>query len=226
MLSVIVPCYNEEKNIPYIVSKFEKIILDFDEEIEVILVNNGSTDNSKRVFKKAISNIAKNISVHNLDNNIGYGHGILSGLRLAKGEILSWTHADMQTDPNDLVSAYIEFKKHNDSDLIIKGKRRNRNLIDNFFTWGMQIYCLLKLNSKLNDINAQPKLFSREFYKNNFKNAPLDFSLDLFLLINAKKIKTVDVFFHERKFGKAKGGGSIKGKIKLIIRTIKYINRF
>ena len=225
MLSVIVPCYNEEKNIPEIVSKFDKIILDFDDEVEVILVNNGSTDNSKRVFKKVISNTAKNISVHNLDNNIGYGHGIPSGLKVAKGDVLSWTHADLQTEPKDVVLAFKEYKKHNDPGLVIKGKRKNRNLIDSFFTWGMQVYCTIILKIKLNDINAQPKMFSRDFYEKNFNTPPLDFSLDLYLLTKAKKIKTVDVFFHERKFGKAKGGGSWAGKWKLIKRTISYISK-
>ena len=224
MLSVIVPCYNEERNIPYIVSKFEKIILDFDKEIEVILVNNGSTDNSKKVFKKVVSKTAKNILVHNLDNNIGYGHGILSGLRLAKGEILSWTHADLQTDPNDLVSAYLEFKRYNDLDLVVKGRRRNRNPIDAFFSWGMQIYCSVILKVKLNDINAQPKMFSRTFYDKHFIQPPKDFSLDLFLLYKARKIKTVDVYFNKRLYGEAKGGGSFLGKISLIKRTLIYIN--
>ena len=88
----------------------------------------------------------------------------------------------------------------------------------------MQVYCTIILKTKLNDINAQPKLFSRKFYENNFKNAPLDFSLDLFLLTKTNKIKTVDVFFHKRKYGKAKGGGTMKGKWKLIKRTISYIN--
>ena len=224
MLSVVVPCYNEEENIPLIISMFEEIILAFEGDIEVILVNNGSTDNSKNVFDEKIRIATQKIKVLNIRKNTGYGHGILSGLKIAKGDVLAWTHADLQTDPKDVVSAYKEFKKHNDPKMVIKGKRRNRSLIDSFFTWGMQVYCSLKLKSKLNDINAQPKLFSREFYKKNFKNPPLDFSLDLYLLLNAEKIRTVDVFFHKRKFNEAKGGGSIKGKIRLISRTLKYIN--
>ena len=223
MLSVVVPCYNEEENIPLIVSKFNKILEESTLEMEVILVNNGSNDDSKNTLKKVISNIKQDIKALNLNKNIGYGHGILSGLKMAKGDVLAWTHADLQTDPRDVISAYLEFKKHNNSNLVVKGKRRNRNFIDYFFTWGMQVYCNLKLSHKLNDINAQPKLFSRKFYEKNFNNAPLDFALDLFLLTKAKKIKTIDVFFYDRKFGKAKGGGSIKGKYKLIIRTLIYI---
>jgi glycosyltransferase involved in cell wall biosynthesis len=225
MLSVIVPCYNEEKNISDIVSKFDKILSESDENIEVILVNNGSTDNSKKVFEKKMRETKQNITVFNIKKNIGYGHGILKGLQLAKGNVLSWTHADLQTDPYDVVLAFNEHKKHDDSDLVIKGKRRNRNIVDSFFTWAMQVYCTIVLKTKLNDINAQPKMFSRSFYEENFKTPPLDFSLDLYLLLNAKRIKTVDVFFYKRKFGEAKGGGTINGKIKLIKRTITYINK-
>ena len=190
MLSVIVPCYNEEKNIPLIVSKFNKILEESEKEIEVILVNNGSSDDSKSVFEKNILNIKQDIKILNVKKNIGYGHGILSGLKAAKGDVLSWTHADLQTNPRDVISALNEYEKHNDLSLIIKGKRRNRSPIDSFFTWGMQVYCTIFLKTKLDDINAQPKLFSRKFYEKSFKNPPLDFSLDLFLLMKAKKIKT------------------------------------
>lgn len=224
MLSVVVPCYNEEENIPLIISNFEEIILAFEGEIEVILVNNGSTDNSKSVFDEKIRGLTQNIKVLNIRKNIGYGYGILSGLKIAKGDVLAWTHADLQTDPKDVVSAYLEFKKHNDSNIVVKGKRRNRNPIDAFFTWGMQIYCSVILKVKLNDINAQPKMFSRTFYDKHFIQPPKDFSLDLFLLYKARKIKTVDVYFKKRLYGEAKGGGSFLGKISLIKRTLIYIN--
>ena len=135
MLSVVVPCYNEAENIPLIVSKFNKILEESDEDIEVILVNNGSSDDSKNIFEKTISDIKEDIRVLNVKKNIGYGHGILSGLKIAKGEILSWTHADLQTDPSDVLSALKKFKKYNDSQLVVKGKRRKRNFID-FFLLG------------------------------------------------------------------------------------------
>ncbi|MDB0011100.1 glycosyltransferase family 2 protein [Flavobacteriales bacterium] len=225
MLSVVVPCYNEEENIPLIVSKFEKILSESGEDIEVIFVNNGSHDNSKTIFEKKTVNTTQKIKVLNIEKNIGYGHGILSGLKIAKGEVLGWTHADLQTEPSDVLSALNKYNKHNDPDLIIKGRRKNRNIIDSFFTWGMQIYCYAVLKDRLNDINAQPKMFGRNFYEAHFSAAPNDFSLDLFLLYKAQKIKTIDVFFRKRKFGKSKGGGTLIGKWKLIKRTICYINK-
>jgi len=64
---------------------------------------------------------------------------------------------------------------------------------------------------------------------NHLTNAPYDFSLDLYLLFVANKIKisinSFPVFFSNREFGVAKGGGTLKGKFKLIIRTIGYVNK-
>ena len=82
------------------------------------------------------------------------------------------------------------------------------------------------LGSKLWDVNAQPKMFHRSFMK-YLDVAPHDFSLDLYVLFVANrlgmKVQSFPVFFAKREFGEAKGGGSLKGKYKLIKRTFAYI---
>ena len=109
---------------------------------------------------------------------------------------------------------------------IVKGERKGRNLFDNIFTCGMSFISSLFLNQKLWDINAQPKIFHRDFMI-HLKKAPYDFSLDLYILFVANRIKisikSFPVFFSNREFGEAKGGGTLKGKFKLIKRTIGYI---
>jgi len=159
--------------------------------------------------------------------NKGYGFGILQGLAVAEGKILSWTHADLQTDPKDVVLAYELYKVELESNhCIVKGERKGRNIFDNMFTGGMSLISSLFLNQKLWDINAQPKIFHRNFM-NHLKKAPYDFSLDLYVLFVANRIKisieSFPVFFSNREFGEAKGGGTLKGKFKLIKRTIGYI---
>ena len=84
------------------------------------------------------------------------------------------------------------------------------------------------LKTYLDDINAQPKIFSKNFYNKFIKNrAPYDFSLDLFLLYTAKKnglkIKEIEVNFAKRIHGEAKGGGSWRTRVKLMKRTLIYI---
>ena len=110
--------------------------------------------------------------------------------------------------------------------LIIKGRRVNRNYIDAFFTFGMSIFASIMMGFMLFDINAQPKIFHRSFLP-RIQCFPNDFSLDLFLMFQAKKngytILDFPVKFEKRIFGKSKGGGTFRGKVKLIYRTFKYI---
>ena len=99
-LSIVLPCYNEEKNIPLILDKFNNCIKTTD--IELILVNNGSTDCSDNVLETLLPkySFAKSVKV---EVNEGYGYGITQGLISAKGEFICYTHADMQTDPKDVL---------------------------------------------------------------------------------------------------------------------------
>ena len=102
-LSVIIPCYNEAKNIPLILEKFTGIIKRTD--IEILFVNNGSKDNSQEVFDFLIPKYSF-AKVVKIEVNQGYGFGITSGLREAKGEYIGYMHADMQTDPADPLKAH------------------------------------------------------------------------------------------------------------------------
>ncbi|MBT6121720.1 glycosyltransferase family 2 protein [bacterium] len=233
-LSIIIPYYNEEKNIRPTIDRLLECIKETNAvNTEFILVNNGSTDNSAHIFQDILKENKnfQRLKVVTVERNQGYGYGILCGLREAKGDVLAWTHADMQTDPKDVFDAYWLYMKNcgnHNKDLIIKGKRKNRKFLDAFFTWGMQLFTLSLLNIKLDDINAQPKLFSRNFYTSFVKKtAPYDFSLDLFLLCQAKKhnLNIIDfpVYFSKRLYGQAKGGGNWKTRLRLIRRTITYI---
>ena len=89
----------------------------------------------------------------------------------------------------------------------------------------MSIFASLVFMKKINDINAQPKLFQDLFRV--IKDYPKDFSLDLYILIMAKsnnyKIINHEVIMKKRIYGEAKGGGSLIGKLKLIKRTLIYI---
>ena len=107
----------------------------------------------------------------------------MSGIRKSSGQIVAWTHADLQTDPQDVVDAYQYFvSKNGDNNFILKGKRKKRKFFDNLFTSLMSIISSVAFKVKLSDINAQPKLFPKSFL-NYMKDYPNDFSLDLFFLV-------------------------------------------
>src|SRR3954469_9056143 len=99
-LSIIVPCYNEAKNIPLILGRFDDVIKQ--DNVEVVLVNNGSTDNSAEILNTLVPRF-RFATVITIAKNHGYGFGITSGLKAAKGDFIGYTHADMQTDPRDVL---------------------------------------------------------------------------------------------------------------------------
>ena len=222
-LSIILPCYNEEKNIPLILEKFNNCIKT--EDIELILVNNGSTDNSEDVLKKILPKYSFARSVK-IEINQGYGHGVFEGLKSSKGEFMCYTHADLQTDPGDVLKGYHIIKNSSDPEnCFIKGDRKGRGFIDQFFTLGMSIFETLYLRAILWDINAQPNLFHRKFFK-SLDNIPKDFSLDLYFLFMAKKrglnIIRFDVIFPPRIHGVSSWNDGFSSRWKFIKRTINF----
>lgn len=227
-LSIIIPCYNEGDNIPVIFEELNRIVAQHP-YCEMVLVNNGSKDRSKQIFEEQLakSPFAQHYKITQVVENKGYGFGILSGLADATGAVLAWTHADMQTDPADIIRAYDAYKRHNDPMVFVKGNRQQRALGPAFFTWGMGVFASIALKQQLKDIGAQPKLFSRAFYEKYLKTgAPYDFSLDLYAQYWAQKegkIVEIPVIFKQRLHGEAKGGGSLKTRIKVTRRVANFI---
>ncbi len=220
-LSLIIPCYNEALNIENLLKKaygFRNI-----NNVELILVNNGSTDNSDEIIEKNLPNypFARKIMIA---VNQGYGYGILQGLSAAKGDYLGWTHADLQTDPMDAIKALELIEKNNYKEIFVKGRRKNRKFFDLIFEYGMSFFCSLTLGKLLTDINAQPNIMSRNFYQ-KLNNPPHDFALDLYIYYMAKKLG-VKIIRFPVNFGLRVAGEAhlkdIKAKIKYTIRTIKF----
>lgn len=220
-LSIVVPCYNEAENIPLILSGFSEVVTG---DMEVVLVNNGSTDNSTKIFDELLPMypFARLVMV---PVNQGYGYGILQGLKSCDSEYLGWTHADMQTDPNDVLKAWEILKNNLPKDVYVKGNRKGRPIADTFFTWGMGMFETMYMGEKMNDINAQPNIFPKIFF-DTWKNPPHDFALDLYASYLAKKqgmeVIRFPVLFPERIHGQSKWNTGMKAKCKFIKRTVKF----
>ena len=228
MLSLILPCYNEKDNLVALFERLDLLVKACD-KIEIVLVNNGSNDGSDKVFELEVSKRNnETFKIVHVKENKGYGFGILSGLRAAKGDVLAVTHADRQTDPMDVLKAYDIYNNKGKQNLLVKGFRKNRKISEAVFSYGMGLLASMVLGTRLTEINAQPKLFSKSFFDTYEHNAPNDFSLDLYLLYQAKKhgqIIDFPVYFSKRVAGEAKGGSgsSLKVKWKLIKRSFTYI---
>lgn len=225
-LSVVIPCFNEAENIPLILKRFQAV--GPRDDLELLLLDNGSTDDTARVLSELLPEYSF-ARTSRVPVNKGYGFGIMQGLKASKGEYLGWTHADMQTDPADLLRALdiIEARNH-PRNIYVKGKRRGRPLSDSIFTLAMSVFESIYLGTSLWDINAQPNIFHRSFLQ-SWKSPPDDFALDLYAFYLARQqgleIVRFDVHFPQRIHGSSKWNTGLAAKWKFIKRTLDFSTR-
>jgi glycosyltransferase involved in cell wall biosynthesis len=223
-LSLVIPCYNEARNLPLLLPRCAALT-SARPNVEIILVDNGSSDDTPSLLRELLPNYAGCRSVR-VDLNQGYGFGILSGLRAAGGDILAWTHADMQTDPADALEGLKLFELASKPDrLFVKGRRYGRPAADVVFTVGMSLFETLLLGQSMWDINAQPTMFHRRFFE-TWNSPPHDFALDLFAYCRARQsgldVRRFPVRFGERAHGSSHWNVNWSAKVKFVRRTVDY----
>lgn len=226
-LSIVIPFYNEKGNIINLLNDFNRFINDY--RFELILVNDWSKDWTKELFDELNSSWTYKdfVKFVTYDKNRWYWWAILTWLDESNWELVWWMHSDMQTDIKHIFEAYdLYLESGENKKLLIKWHRKNREISQIVFSYMMSIICSVVFFMKLVEINAQPKLFPRDLY-NKFDNPPTDFSLDLYLLVLAKKnkynIESIKVNYIDRVYWESKWSYSFKSKVKTILRTLKYI---
>ncbi len=219
--SLVIPCYNEAVNLPLLLERGQEVARQ--PNCELILVDNGSTDNSAHVLSKLLPDYPGCRSIR-VEKNQGYGFGILSGLRTATGDVLGWTHADMQTDLQDALRGLALLEQHGPN-IFVKGRRYGRPFGDVVFTVGMSVFKTVLLGKPMWDINAQPTMFSRAFFE-SWHEPPYDFSLDLFAYYQACRmglaVHRFPVRFGERAHGVSRWNVNWAAKRKFIRRTVDF----
>ncbi len=227
--SIVVPCYNESANLPRLIQRFADLAKE-PQDFEVVLVNNGSTDDSAKVFARELAKPGRAFirAVEVPSPNIGYGHGIMTGLRASRGQYLAWTHADGQTPPSDVLRAFeLLLGSAQPERTLVKGLRRHRPVKDTLFTMGMQAAAVALLGKNLNDINGQPKAFARSLL-DLATHPPTDLSLDLYFFWLAREhgfdIVTFNVNFGVREHGESKWAFNWRSKVRNIKRTLRYMS--
>lgn len=215
-ITIVIPCFNEEENLPRLIQHLESIIEV--SKFSFVLVDNGSTDGSAEILRKVIN---PKIRVVPLDVNQGYGGGIQAGLMQCTSQFVGWMHSDLQTSPTVLLGEQFQTA----SNTLIKGQRTGRRFLERLFTVGMAIIESLIFRQRLWDINGQPTIFPREWFE-KFENPPKDFSLDLYLYVQARRsgltIVRPRVEFGERFAGSSSWDSGFKSKVRFMKRTILY----
>ena len=126
VLSVIVPCFNEEESLPLFykeINNVQKIFDSFNIEFEYIFVDDGSSDNTLNIIKEFKEN-NKNIHYLSFSKNFGKEAAMYAGLKKANGDFVTLMDADLQDPPKLLIEMYQEIVENN-YDIVI-ARRKNR----------------------------------------------------------------------------------------------------
>lgn len=220
--SIVIPCYNEEENLPHLVNCISEFAQGRD--LEFVLVENGSKDNSFALMKH-LTKDTDFIKIVKVEVNQGYGYGLHQGVMAASGDYIGWIHADLQLPLSDVsqfldrIDSYDGSKK-----LFLKGTRHNRSLVDYFFTYGMTCFESLLFGRWLFDIGAIPVFFDRSLLS-QLERVPKDFSVELFVYNVAKangyKIERLPVHLLKREKGKSSWNTGLMSRVKQSMRIIK-----
>lgn len=134
MISVIIPCFNEEETIHYFYQAMEKVRIKMNEEFEYIFVNDGSKDSTLSILR-SLSVQDRSVRYLSFSRNFGKEAALFAGLEAANGQLVTVMDADLQ-DPPEMLMEMKQMLDDN-SDLDCVGTRRvsrdGEPLIRSFF---------------------------------------------------------------------------------------------
>ena len=162
-ISVFFPCYNEQDNVENTTKQAILVLEGLGGDYEVIIVNDGSSDNTSQVAQRLVSE-NDCVKVVNHSTNLGYGAALQSGFKAATKEFVFYTDGDGQFDINEL-PPLLPLTEQFD---IVSCYRLNRqdSFIRKINAWcWTKLVCLL-FKMKLRDIDCAFKLFKREIFDN------------------------------------------------------------
>ncbi len=229
LIELVLPCYNESKSIEKIVTRAAEAAQFAglsSNEFRLLLVENGSKDDSEIVMRQLKqSKLGCWFEIVKVDENRGYGYGLLQGLRASSAPFVAWSHADQQCDPADVFTAYLKIKDNPELNLV-KGTRFGRTRGERFVSMVFATISYILLGLKVGEINAQPKVFRRSFL-DLVVEPPFDFAFDLYSLYQAQRngyqFIEIPVLFPPRAHGLSNWAGSVLGRYKTILKMIGYM---
>jgi len=222
-LSLVVPVYNEEQNLPLLFDAIHKVMDALDHAWELILVDDGSRDNSRVVLNELVVKDPQHVRVVVFRRNFGQTAAIAAGIDHAKGEVIILLDADMQNDPADIPLLLAKLDEGYD---VVSGWRKERK--DTYLTRTLPSNAANWLISTvtgvhLHDYGCTLKAYRRDSLTGFRLYGEMHRFIPVFAHAVGARITEIPVHHHERKYGKAKYGLERTIKVVLDLFTVKFL---
>lgn len=224
-LSIVVPLLNEEESLPELAAWIERVMNDHDFSYEIIMIDDGSTDQSWNVIEN-LSGKNPQIRGIKFQRNYGKSAALNVGFQKAQGDVVITMDADLQDNPDELPELYRMIMEE-DFDLVSGWKKKRNDPLSK--RWPSKIYnylvrSLTKIN--LHDFNCGLKAYRRVVVKSVDVHGDLHRYIPVLAkYAGFKKIGEKVVQHSARKYGVSKFGlGRARGMFDLL--TLSFIGRF
>lgn len=205
-ISIIIPVYNEEDSIELLVDKINSVGKEMESNtLEIILVDDGSTDKTKSIIKNLINN-SSNIILISLVRNYGQTAALTAGIDRADGEIIVTMDADLQNDPSDIPNLIEKLDEGYD---VVNGWRKDRN--DNYFSRilpsKLANWIISKISGvKLHDYGCTLKVYRKEILEDIRLYGEMHRFIPIYITWQGGRVVEVPVKHHSRIYGESKYG--------------------
>jgi glycosyltransferase involved in cell wall biosynthesis len=225
MLSVVIPAYNEEENVPILYEKLKKVLDGLGQDYEIIFVDDGSTDGTYQRLKQLAEKDSK-LKIIRFKRNYGQTAAMSAGFEHAKGDVIITLDADLQNDPEDIP---LLLEKLEEGYHVVSGWRKDRK--DPFLSRKLPSMVANWLISKitsvhLHDYGCTLKAYRAEVVKDLELFGDMHRFLPALTKRRGAKITEVVVRHHPRMFGKSKYGIGRTVRVLLDIMLVKFLNEY
>lgn len=222
-LSLIIPLYNEEENLPLLMDAIYAALPPLNQEWEAIFVDDGSKDGSLEILKSIVEKDPDHVRGVVFRRNFGQTAAIAAGIDHSRGETIVLLDADLQNDPADIPMLLAKLDEGYD---LVSGWRKDRkdnrltrtipsNLANGLISWVTGVH--------LHDYGCTLKAYRREALEGFRLYGEMHRFIPVFAHSVGAKITELPVHHHPRKFGKAKYGLDRTLKVVLDLFTVKFL---
>ena len=224
-ISIVIPVFNESESIAYLLEEVKSVMEVNQFNYELIVVNDGSEDNTQAVLDKLTQNI-KELLVISLRKNYGQTAAMAAGFDISRGDIVITLDGDLQNDPNDIPKLISEINTGYD---LICGWRFDRKdkLINRRIPSKIANKLIAKVTGlKLHDYGCSLKAFTKEIIDDVQLYGELHRFLPILASIEGARIKEVKVNHRSRKYGSSKYGIDRTFRVLMDLLTVWFMTRF
>jgi len=201
-LSIVIPAYNEEKNIEPLYNELKEVLHSLNKEYEIIFIDDGSSDATFENIRK-LHDKDKKVKIIKLRRNFGQTSAMDAGFKAASGKIIIAMDADLQNDPKDIPKL---LNKINESYDVVCGWRKKRKdpLTKHITSRIANILRRLIINDKIHDSGCTLKAYKKECFEDLDLYGEMHRFIPALLKWKGFKITEIIVNHRARKFGKTK----------------------